>query len=133
MNKHKILKDRIHKVSNWISSEGPWLTKHLNTLPGIVAHPSAVNFQLIEGQKPLIQLREELKSRKILLRDCRSFIGLGDNWLRISLQTRANNKKIFSAIQTIFNQALNEVLYFFIDINSSLNLSIATLPFLSFL
>jgi histidinol-phosphate/aromatic aminotransferase/cobyric acid decarboxylase-like protein len=36
---------------------------------------------------------------RILLRDCRSFEGLGENWLRIGLQSRRNNRRIVSAMR----------------------------------
>jgi len=90
-----------NKIHNWLTKEGPWFQKKLQDLPGIRSHPSSTNFQLIEGNKPLIELRENLSRRKILIRDCRSFIGLGDNWLRISLQTRKNNLRIFSTMQDL--------------------------------
>ena len=69
-----------NKVHSWLSEEGPWLHKQLQKLPGIKAYPSAANFQLIEGNNSLMQLRESLARKKILLRDCRSFKGLGENW-----------------------------------------------------
>ena len=89
------------KIHNWLLKEGPWFQKKLQNLPGITSHPSSTNFQLIEGSKSLIQLRENLSQRGILIRDCRSFRGLGDNWLRISLQTRENNMRIFSTMKDL--------------------------------
>ena len=87
-----------NKIHSWLSEEGPWLHKQLGNLPGIKAYPSAANFQLIEGKNSLMQLRENLARKRILLRDCRSFNGLGENWLRISLQTRRNNIRITRAM-----------------------------------
>jgi histidinol-phosphate/aromatic aminotransferase/cobyric acid decarboxylase-like protein len=33
------------------------------------------------------------------LRDCRSFEGLGETWLRIGYQSRRRNRRIVSALQ----------------------------------
>ena len=92
-----------NKIHNWLLKEGPWMHRKLQDLPGIKSHPSSTNFLLIEGNQSLLELRENLCRKKILIRDCRSFIGLGENWLRISLQTRKNNFRIYSTMQDFLN------------------------------
>ncbi|KGG34113.1 L-threonine 3-O-phosphate decarboxylase [Prochlorococcus sp. MIT 0703] len=88
------------KVQRWTASEGVWLQRKLAELPGITAMPSAANFLLIRAQSSLLPLREALEARhRILLRDCRSFEGLGENWLRIGYQSRRNNRRIISAMR----------------------------------
>ena len=106
MNHPTILKKRIDKVQEWVKEEGSWLQSNLQNLTGIVSHPSSTNFQLIESKISLINFREKLAHKKILLRDCRSFIGLGDNWLRISLQKKSDNRKILKTMLETFNYAL---------------------------
>ena len=75
--------------------EGTLFNQGLKRLPHIKPYPSSANFILIQGKKSLINLKEKLAFRKILVRDCRSFLNLGSNWLRISLQQRSGNKRIF--------------------------------------
>ena len=59
-----------------------------------------MNYLLIRANRSLLPLREALEQRhRILLRDCRSFEGLGENWLRIGLQSRRNNRRIVSAMR----------------------------------
>ena len=101
MNNQQIMRRQMNKIQSWVHTEGPWLHSKLNSLPGILSHPSSTNFQLIESKEPLLEVREQLAKRKILVRDCRSFSTLGPNWLRISLQTRSDNKKIFLSIKDI--------------------------------
>ena len=96
----------ITKIQHWISNEGPWLHFQLQKLPGIKAHPSSANFQLIESHHSLTNLRKKLAQNKILLRDCRSFENLNSHWLRISLQNRYNNKKIINSMQKIIKESL---------------------------
>ena len=81
------------------SAREPWLRGQLNQLPGLIAHPSSVNFLLIEGCSSLLNIREGLTRRGVLLRDCRSFEGLGDRWLRVGLQSRSNNRRIVRALR----------------------------------
>jgi histidinol-phosphate/aromatic aminotransferase/cobyric acid decarboxylase-like protein len=53
-------------------------------------------------------LREALETRhRILLRDCRSFAGLDDSWLRIGYQNRRGNRRIIHAMRQELPQALN--------------------------
>ena len=76
------------------------MQQQLALLPGITPMPSVVNYLLIRSNRSLLPLREALEQRhRILLRDCRSFEGLGENWLRIGLQSRRNNRRIVSAMR----------------------------------
>ena len=84
----------------WVAREGAWMQQQLAVLPGITPMPSAVNYVLIRANRSLLPLREALEQRhRILLRDCRSFEGLGETWLRIGLQSRRNNRRIVSAMR----------------------------------
>ena len=88
------------RVQGWVVSQGAWLQQQLVQLPGITPMPSAANFLLIRSQQSLVPLREALEQRHwILLRDCRSFEGLGETWLRIGLQSRRNNRRIIHALR----------------------------------
>ena len=104
LNNKVVMKTQIEKIERWLIEEKPWLHSKLNCLPGITAHPSSTNFQLIEGKTSLIELRNQLANRKILVRDCRSFSSLGENWLRVSLQRRPENKKIIQSMKEILKK-----------------------------
>ena len=76
------------------------MQRQLAPLPGITLLPSAANFFLIRAEESLVPLREALEQHhRILLRDCRSFAGLGANWLRIGLQSRRRNRRIVRALR----------------------------------
>ncbi|MBM5828807.1 MAG: hypothetical protein FJ050_12350, partial [Cyanobacteria bacterium M_surface_7_m2_040] len=61
--------------------------------------PSAVNYLLVRGEVSLVPLRQSLEQRhRILLRDCRSFDGLDERWLRIGLQSRRGNRRLLRAL-----------------------------------
>jgi histidinol-phosphate/aromatic aminotransferase/cobyric acid decarboxylase-like protein len=88
------------RVQRWTGREGAWLQAALAQLPGITPLPSAANFLLIHGEASLVPLRERLERRhRILLRDCRSFHGLGESWLRIGLQNRRGNRRLLRALR----------------------------------
>ncbi len=93
------LKSWISKVQDWVALEGTWLQTNLKSIPTINPKHSSTNFLLIHSELSLINLRERLASEKILVRDCRSFINLNENWLRISTQTREGNIQIVNSIK----------------------------------
>ncbi len=88
------------RVQRWVAAEGVWLQAELAQLPGLTPLPSAANFLLICGDASLVPLRERLERRhRILLRDCRSFAGLDDTWLRIGYQDRRGNRRLLRALR----------------------------------
>lgn len=95
------------RVQRWTATEGAWMQRQLARLPGITAMPSTANYLLIRSETSLVPLREALElHHRILLRDCRSFERLGENWLRIGLQSPLNNRRIVSALRKSIKQAL---------------------------
>jgi len=88
------------RVQGWVAREGPWLTAQLAALPGLTPLPSAANYLLVRGEVSLQPLRERLECRhRILVRDCRSFDGLGEHWLRIGYQGRRGNRRLLRALE----------------------------------
>ena len=90
------------RVQRWTASQGAWMQRELARVPGITPMPSAANFLLISGRRSLLPLREALEhDHRILLRDCRSFTGLGERWLRIGLQSPHDNRRIVRALRKV--------------------------------
>ena len=88
------------RVQRWTATEGAWMQRQLAALPGITPMPSAANYLLVRANHSLVPMREALeRNHRILLRDCRSFEGLGETWLRIGLQSRRNNRRIVWAMR----------------------------------
>ncbi|MFN5697995.1 MAG: aminotransferase class I/II-fold pyridoxal phosphate-dependent enzyme, partial [Cyanobacteriota bacterium] len=104
------------RVQRWVAEEGAWLSRRLAALPGLQPCPSAANFLLVrtaaapgadpgadlggEPREGLEPLRQALEQRhRILLRDCRSFPGLGPAWLRIGLQDRRGHRRLLAALR----------------------------------
>ena len=92
------------RVQGWLAREGPWLAAKLARLPGLVPMASAANFLLVRGERAgqpcsLDGLRLALEQRhRILVRDCRSFTGLGESWLRLAVLDRRGNRRLLGAL-----------------------------------
>jgi histidinol-phosphate/aromatic aminotransferase/cobyric acid decarboxylase-like protein len=88
------------RVQTWTAREGAWLAAQLTTIPGLEPLPSAANFLLLRGEGSLEPLRRELEEReRVLVRDCRSFEGLGPQWLRLALLDRVGNSRVMEGLQ----------------------------------
>jgi histidinol-phosphate/aromatic aminotransferase/cobyric acid decarboxylase-like protein len=93
------------RVQDWVAAEGRWLADQLAAVDGLVPLPSSTNFLLVRGElagQPLAlePLRLALQERhRILVRDCRSFEGLGEGWLRIALLDRGGNRRLLRALR----------------------------------
>ena len=75
------------------------MQRELARVPGITPMPSAANFLLIQAAAPWCRCGKLWSNdHRILLRDCRSFAGLGETWLRIGLQSPRNNRRIVRAL-----------------------------------
>jgi len=103
MKDSKMHKKRLKKIHKWVEKEGNWLHKSLSDFSTIKPLPSTTNFQLIKSDNSILNLIENLKKRGIILRDCRSFINLGENWIRISLQKRKQNIQIINTLKDYIN------------------------------
>jgi len=91
------------RVQTWTAREGAWLAAQLATLPGLRPLPSAANFLLLRSKDSLESLRRELEEReRVLVRDCRSFEGLGANWLRVALLDRRGNRRVLGGLRRLF-------------------------------
>ena len=93
------------RVQEWVAREGAALAKGLAAIPTLEPLPSATNFLLVRGKAgpggpcSLEPLRQALEERhRILLRDCRSFAGLDDSWLRIALSDRRGRRRLLRAL-----------------------------------
>ena len=103
MKDSKMHNKRLNKIHKWVEKEGEWLFQSLSKFSTIKPLPSTTNFQLIKSEKSILNLLVNLKKRGILLRDCRSFKDLGENWIRISFLKRKQNIQIINTLKDYIN------------------------------
>lgn len=83
-----------------------YLHDELSKIDGLNVFPSKSNFMLI-GIKDTgftaSQLALELMKRGIIVRDCTSFKGLDEYWIRISICTLEEDKKFINVLKEVLN------------------------------
>ncbi len=92
------------KIHDWVNTEKNWVSNELSKINNLKVHNSSTNFFLIESKFSLSSNIDYLENKGILIRECKSFRFLNENWARISLQTRKNNKILCKEIQNSFKK-----------------------------
>ncbi len=97
-------KEWTQQIHNWVNTEKKWISNELSKIKNLKVHNSSTNFFLIESEFSLSSNIKYLEKKGILIRECSSFRFLNENWARISLQTRKNNKILCKEIQNSFRK-----------------------------
>lgn len=83
-----------------------YLYDEVSKIDGLNVFPSKSNFMLIDIRQTgftASQLTFELMKRGIIVRDCTSFKGLDDYWIRISICTLEEDKKFIEILKEVLN------------------------------
>lgn len=78
-----------------IISERQRLQKEINS------HPSQANFLYLETEHASHEFVEKFLARGVIIRDCRSFRGAGENHVRVTVGTHSENERFLSAFREI--------------------------------
>ena len=89
----------LQKTKEVVSVERKWLTDELEML-GFWVCPSSTNFLLFQGPE---NLHRVLKEKKIAIRDCRNFVGLGSGWFRIAVRLHEENECLIRTIREVLS------------------------------
>jgi threonine-phosphate decarboxylase len=99
----KALSDKSHlpKTLNLIRKESKFLMKSISKIKGFTCYNSDTNFILIKSKMKSNQIQKRLLKRNILIRDCNSFRGLDNNFIRIAVRTHKENLKLIGALREL--------------------------------
>ena len=87
-----------------VSRERHYLHTQLNGIEGLRAYGSSANFLLLKIVKNGLSSTEiyhALAREGILIRDCRSFRGMGSKFIRIAVKKRTQNQLLIKALKKI--------------------------------
>ncbi len=90
------------KIDRLIAKERERILSAVRILPGVETFPCSANFLFIKipsSKAPLFV--EKLALRGILVRDCSSFPGLDERFIRISVRTAGENKRLIRALREL--------------------------------
>jgi len=96
--------DYVRRTRELVQKEKLFLQDRLDRIPGLRPFPSEANFILVSTQKTGKTSREiqsSLLRKGIIVRDCSSFRGLGDFFIRVAVKRREHNETLIKALVEI--------------------------------
>jgi len=95
-------KEHLQKTMRLVKREKEYLQSNIAKIKKFTPCRSDTNFFLIklDGIDSL-SLKERLLKRKILIRDCSTFTGMGTDYVRISTQKRRENTLLINALKAV--------------------------------
>lgn len=95
--------DYIEESLKWIETERAYFLEELKKFKMIKKiYPTQVNFVLVKlGQVTGTQLYNRLLKERILIRTCKNYEGLGDEYVRFAIKSRADNHRLFQSLDKI--------------------------------
>lgn len=94
-------KSHLKKSKLIIQKEYLFLKNSINNIKGFECHESSTNFILIKTKQNSTKIQKQLLKHKILIRDCRNFHGLNNNYIRIAIKSHKDNLKLVKAMEII--------------------------------
>ena len=91
----------LDKTCKLIKKEKRFISSNLAESKKLVCYDSSTNFLLVKTKIKSKLLQKKLLKQKILIRDCSTFRGLNQNYIRIAVKTRRENIKLLKALEVI--------------------------------
>lgn len=92
-------KSHLEKTRKLIEKERKFLKTSISKISGFGCYDSDANFILIRLKINSKQMQKKLLKKNILIRDCSSFKGLDDKFIRIAVRTRNENQKLVKELE----------------------------------
>ena len=93
--------DFLEKSRKNIKKENSFLMNSLSKFQWLTCFQSSTNFILIKTKINSKLLQKKLLKKNILIRDCSTFCGLNENFIRIAVKNRSQNKLLLKALGEI--------------------------------
>lgn len=90
--------------------ERDFLHRAVSLIPGLKTFAGEANYLLVKIQDSVIsstQLAAQTARHGVLVRDCASFSGLGNKYIRVAVKTRAENAILLNVLREIMKGAAN--------------------------
>jgi len=97
-------KEHLKKTRELVRAERAYLTRELKRINSFKQYPADANFIFInikESGFTSAQLKGKMLEEGILIRDCSSFRGLDDYYIRVAVKTRQENERLLEAFAKV--------------------------------
>jgi threonine-phosphate decarboxylase len=98
----------LEETRKLIREEREFLLDELKRIHGLRVFPAHANFILIDIRQTgftAAQLKEAMLKHGILIRDCSSFKGLDEYYIRVAVRTRHENERLLAALRSVIGDS----------------------------
>ena len=96
--------DYIKRTKQELNEERAFMYNALDAIEGITVYPPSANFILFQVNQEGITanyINEELKKYNMIVRNCDSYVGLTNHWVRIAIKDHDTNIKLMDKLTNI--------------------------------
>ena len=96
--------DYIKRTKQELNDEKAFMYNALDAIEGITVYPPSANFMLFQVNQEGITanyINEELKKYNMIVRNCDSYVGLTNHWVRIAIKDHETNIKLVDKLTNI--------------------------------
>lgn len=96
--------DYIRRTKQELNEERAFMYNALDAIEGITVYPPSANFMLFQVNQEGITanyINEELKKYNMIVRNCDSYVGLTNHWVRIAIKDHDTNIKLVDKLTDI--------------------------------
>ena len=96
--------DYIKRTKQELNEERAFIYNALDTIEGITVYPPSANFILFQINREGITantINESMKKYNIIVRNCDSYVGLNNYWVRIAIKDHETNIKLVDKLTDI--------------------------------
>lgn len=96
--------DYIKRTKQELNEERAFMYNALDAIEGITVYPPSANFMLFQVNQEGITanyINEELKKYNMIVRNCDSYVGLTNHWVRIAIKDHETNIKLVDKLTDI--------------------------------
>ena len=96
--------DYIKRTKQELNEERAFMYNALDAIEGITVYPPSANFMLFEINHDGITantINENLKRDNMIVRNCDSYVGLNNQWIRIAIKDHVTNIKLVEKLTDI--------------------------------
>lgn len=96
--------DYIKRTKQELNEERAFMYNALDAIEGITVYPPSANFMLFQVNQEGITanyINEELKKYNMIVRNCDSYVGLTNHWVRIAIKDHDTNIKLVDKLTDI--------------------------------
>ena len=91
----------LNKTRQLVKRELEFMTASISKIRGFTCYDSSTNFILIKSKMNSKMVQKKLIEKKILVRDCSTFRGLDNKFIRVAIRTHKENVKLVRALEEI--------------------------------